>query len=71
MVYANSAAQHYAKQNKVWTFGVKAGLDFAFASPKPITSGFPEMFTAIEGTASVSDTNGPLIGIEPTLLCDK
>lgn len=49
--------QYNTNQNKVWAFGQRAGLDFATGSPVPITTAI----TAIEGTASVSDTSGALL----------
>ncbi|HZV71284.1 MAG TPA: hypothetical protein VFG10_17135 [Saprospiraceae bacterium] len=45
------------KQNNIWFFGNKAGLDFNFTPPKPITS---DLFT-LEGTASISDPAGHLL----------
>ncbi|MGB3078879.1 MAG: dockerin type I domain-containing protein [Saprospiraceae bacterium] len=45
------------KQNNIWFFGNKAGLDFNFTPPKAITSA---LFT-LEGTASISDPAGHLL----------
>ncbi len=45
------------KQNNVWFFGDKAGLDFNFSPPKAITS---DLYT-LEGTATICDPAGHLL----------
>lgn len=58
---ANVKAQNFSNHNKIWTFGLRAGLDFTPGSPTPFISGYPNIFTAPEGTASVSDSSGHLL----------
>ena len=50
-------AQYNTPQNKVWTFGFDAGIDFTSGTPIPFTTG---MFVG-EGCASVSDAHGHLL----------
>jgi gliding motility-associated-like protein len=56
-------AQYNAPQNKVWVFGVRAGLDFNSGNPVPITSNINATNTTgtLEANASVCDTNGLLL----------
>ncbi len=42
------------KQNNIWYFGTRAGLDFNFDPPKSISGNL----VALEGTASISDPDG-------------
>ncbi len=53
-IYLKSAAQ---KQNNVWYFGYKAGLDFNTDPPTPIEGAIE----AFEGCASISDSLGNLL----------
>jgi hypothetical protein len=50
-------AQYYTNQNKIWAFGVKAGLSFTSGAPLPITTSF----VGHEACASVCDTLGHLL----------
>lgn len=45
------------KQNNIWLFGDRAGLDFNFSPPKPITGSM----IALEGCASIANENGELL----------
>ena len=54
---ASLTAQYYTSQNKVWAFGVNAGLNFNSGSPVAITTGI----NTGEGCASVSDSTGHLL----------
>lgn len=56
-------AQYNAPQNKVWIFGVKAGLNFNSGNPVAITSNINETNTTgtLEANTSVCDTNGMLL----------
>lgn len=49
------------KEDYVWVFGNKAGLDFNSGSPLAITTGFGRDYDADEGCASVCDKNGQLL----------
>jgi gliding motility-associated-like protein len=55
--------QYNAPQNKVWIFGVSAGLNFNNGSPVTITSNINATNTTgtLEANASVCDTNGLLL----------
>ncbi len=59
-VYSECTAQYNTPQNYVWTFGMKASVNFGSGSPVPDTSAYP-LYEAIEGSASVCDTAGNLL----------
>ena len=46
------------KQANVWCFGVNAGIDFNFSTPKAFTN---SKLIASEGCAAISDTSGKLL----------
>lgn len=54
---ANARAQYYTNENKVWTFGLNAGLDFNSGIPVAIGS---SLFNQ-GGTASVCNSSGTLL----------
>jgi hypothetical protein len=62
-VVADSNAQYYTNRNKVWAFGLNAGIDFTSGSPVPIRSGYDlsTSYSFTEGVASVCDTAGALL----------
>src|SRR4030095_6111364 len=45
------------KENAIWYFGDRAGLDFNTIPPTPITSNL----TTLEGTSSICDPGGHLL----------
>lgn len=56
-------AQYNLKENNVWVFGLRAGLDFNSGTPVPITTSMTSGGTnaAPEGCTAVSDANGQLL----------
>jgi hypothetical protein len=59
----SAQAQYNAPQNKVWIFGVRAGLNFNTGNPVSITSNINATNTTgtLEANTSVCDTNGLLL----------
>lgn len=54
---STSFAQYFAGQNKVWTFGNRAGVDFSSGTP----TAFSSAISTSEGCASVSTATGSLM----------
>jgi hypothetical protein len=63
MALCHNAAlsQYNTKENYVWGFGYYAGLNFNSGSPISIQTSIHENSPALEGCASVSDSNGNLL----------
>ena len=62
-LFANSKlySQYNLKENSNWVFGSYTGISFNNNTVSPITSGLSGRGAWIEGTASVSDSNGNLL----------
>lgn len=56
-------AQYNAPQNKIWIFGLNAGLDFNSGNPLPVSSAMNtgNSTGTLEANASVCDANGALL----------
>ena len=54
-------AQYNLKENSNWVFGTYSGISFNNNTVTPITSGMSGWGSWIEGSASVSDSNGNLL----------
>lgn len=57
-VFTFHFALYSQKEATVWYFGERAGIDFSFSLPKPLTDG---QMDAIEGCSSICDSDGKLL----------